>query len=155
MKGYREAALESASSVELVVALYDGLIRFLLQAAEACDSGDVEARRAAVRRSLDIVIHLQARLRPDVGGAPALHLGEFYASVFALVLRASAAASREQFFSAVQCVRSVREAWQVVAQGHRAMPRDLQTYEEQVLVATSPAPPRASELAEQKGSWLA
>jgi flagellar protein FliS len=135
MRQYREAALEGASGVDLVVALYDGIIRFLLVAAGACDEGDVEKRRAAARRAIDIVIHLQARLRLDIGGVPAESLAEFYASVFAGILRASAAASREQFFSVVRSVRNVREAWQQIAQDpavRRVMPRDLQTDEERM-----------------------
>jgi hypothetical protein len=70
MRQYREATLEAASGVDLIVALYDGLVRFLLLAAAACEKGEVEARREAVRRAIDIVIHLQARLRMDIGGAP-------------------------------------------------------------------------------------
>ncbi|HLI03090.1 MAG TPA: flagellar protein FliS, partial [Terracidiphilus sp.] len=63
MGNYREHALDGASAVELVVALYDGILRFLNEAAEAVDRGDAARRRAAVKRALDIVIHLQARLR--------------------------------------------------------------------------------------------
>ncbi len=91
------------------------------------------------------------------GGAPALHLGEFYASVFAVILRASAAASREQFFEAVRCVRTVREAWQKVAQDHRSMPHDLQTYDERQQYGATPAPPMsiADGNLESGGSWVA
>jgi len=46
-------------------------------------------RRIAVKRALDIIIHLQARLRMDVGGRPAQVLSEFYASIFAQILQAS------------------------------------------------------------------
>ena len=54
-----------------VVALYDGIIRFLYAAIAAVERGDEDGRRAAVKRALDIIIHLQARLRMDVGGRPA------------------------------------------------------------------------------------
>ena len=72
MSSYREHALEGASAVDLVVALYDGILRFLHTASAAVDRGDAEGRRAAVKRALDIIIHLQARLRMDVGGRPAV-----------------------------------------------------------------------------------
>ena len=71
MASYREHALDGAGAVDLVVALYDGIIRFLYAAISAVECGDAEARRAAVKRALDIIIHLQARLRMDVGGRPA------------------------------------------------------------------------------------
>jgi flagellar secretion chaperone FliS len=116
MSSYRELTLEGASAVDLVVALYDGIIRFLLLAAEAVDRGDVHGRRLAVKRALDIIIHLQARLRMDVGGHPAEVLSEFYASTFAQILKASQSASRTKFEDAISCVRNVRDAWKQVAQ---------------------------------------
>ena len=115
MGSYQEHALEGASAVDLVVALYDGIVRFLLQACEAVDRGDAQGRRAAVKRALDIIIHLQARLRMDVGGRPAEVLSEFYASIFAQILQASTSASRAKFEHAIDCVRNVRDAWRQVA----------------------------------------
>ncbi len=115
MNPYRTHALEGASAVDLVVALYDGIIRFLYAAMEAVERGNAEERRAAVKRALDIIIHLQARLRMDVGGRPAKALSEFYASIFAQILQASQAASRHKFEHAIACVRNVRDAWRQVA----------------------------------------
>lgn len=115
MSTYREHALDGASAEDLVVALYDGIIRFVHAAADAVDRGDAMARRAAVKRALDIIIHLQARLRPDVGGEPARVLSEFYASIFAEILQASTVSSRPKFEHAIECVRNVRDAWKQVA----------------------------------------
>ena len=115
MSIYQERALEGASAVELVVALYDGVIRFLHSAAVAVDQGDEAGQRASVKRALDIIIHLQARLRMDVGGRPARVLSEFYAAIFAQILQASQSASRQKFMHAIDCVRNVRDAWKQVA----------------------------------------
>lgn len=115
MSSYREHALDGASAIDLVVALYDGIVRFLYLAAAAVDRGDEDGRRAAVKRALDIIIHLQARLRRDIGGRPATALSEFYASIFAQILQASQTASRPKFEHAIECVRNVREAWKQVA----------------------------------------
>lgn len=115
MSSYREHVLDGASAIDLVVALYDGIMRFLYLAAAAVDRGDEDARRVAVKRALDIIIHLQARLRMDIGGRPATALSEFYASIFAQILQASQAASRPKFEHAIECVRNVRGAWKHVA----------------------------------------
>ena len=115
MGSYREHALDGASAIDLVVALYDGMIRFLYEAMTAVEHGNAEERRAAVKRALDIIIHLQARLRMDVGGQPAQALSEFYASIFAQILQASQGASRVKFEHAIDCVRNVRDAWREVA----------------------------------------
>lgn len=115
MNEYQGRMLEGASAVELVVALYDGIIRFLYAACEAVDRGDEAARRAAVKRALDIILHLQARLRMDVGGGPARTLSEFYAATFAQILQGSQSASRVKLEHAIVCVRNVRDAWREVA----------------------------------------
>lgn len=122
MDNYREHMLDGASAVDLVVALYDGIIRFLYAAIAAVERGDVSGRRVAVKRAMDIIIHLQARLRMDVGGKPAQALSEFYASVFAQMLQASQAASKAKFEHTIDCVKNVRDAWRQVAQGTEANP---------------------------------
>jgi flagellar protein FliS len=112
---YRQQSLAGMNPVELIVALYDGMVRFLNQAIAATEAGDIRARRIAVKRVLDILMHLQSRLRMDVGG-PAKSLSEFYAAIFALCLEGSRLSSPERFQEAVRNVLSVREAWQQVAQ---------------------------------------
>lgn len=126
MGSYREHALEGASAVDLVVALYDGIIRFLYMAVEAVERGQTEERRIAVKRALDIIIHLQSRLRMDVGGRPAETLSEFYASVFAQILQASQGASKAKFEHAIDCVRNVRDAWREVSRDVTLNPAPLQ-----------------------------
>ena len=126
MGGYQQYALEGASAVELVVALYDGIIRFLYAACTACDKGDASERRIAVKRALDIIIHLQARLRMDVGGEPAKALSEFYASIFAVILQASQGNSRAKFEHAIACVQNMRDAWAQVAKDPTVAQNHLQ-----------------------------
>jgi len=109
-----------------VVALYGGIIRFLSSAIVAVECGDAEARRVAVKRALDIIIHLQARLRMDVGGRPAEVLSEFYASIFAEILQASQSASKAKFEHAIECVHTVRDAWREVARDPEVNPAPLQ-----------------------------
>ena len=53
---YREQALACATGVELVVALYDGAIRFLYRAMQAVEEGDVRGRRIAVKKVVDILM---------------------------------------------------------------------------------------------------
>jgi flagellar protein FliS len=131
MGSYQEHSLDGASAVDLVVALYDGILRFLYAATAAVERGDAAARRSAVKRALDIIIHLQARLRMDIGGRPAQALSEFYASVFAQILQASQSASLQKFEHAINCVKNVRDAWRQVAKDP----------------SVNPAPPQVQALA--------
>jgi len=121
MDTYQAHALEGASGVELTVALYDGIIRFMHNAIEAIEQNDTDARRAAVKRAMDIVIHLQATLDKNVGGAMAETLSEFYTAMFALMLQGSQGNSRKKFEQVIANVRNVREAWKQVAADPESM----------------------------------
>ena len=130
---YQERALAGATGVELVVALYDGAIRFLYRAMQCVDAEDVHGRRIAVKKVVDILTYLQARLRPDVGGSVAASLSDFYAAMFTLTLEASHFESTEQFREVISCIRNVRDAWIIVArdpEAGRVLPRELRTREE-------------------------
>src|SRR5258708_30008155 len=115
MGNYRGYGLEGASPVDLVVALYDGIIRFLYSACDAVERGDTDARRAAAKRALDIILHLQSRLRMDIGGAPPQAPSEFYSARFAQIFPASQSASRQKVQHALQGVANVRNRWGAMA----------------------------------------
>jgi flagellar protein FliS len=143
---YQQQALMGATGMELVLALYDGAIRFLYRAAQCVEEQDVRGRRIAVSRALDILMYLQARLRPDLGGSTAQSLSDFYAAMFTMALEASHYESIEQFHDVIASIRNVRDAWVVVARNpdaSRVLPRELRTKEE--LFATPPPPSSLNE----------
>jgi len=137
---YQEQSLAGATGVELVVALYDGAIRFLYRAMQCVEEDDQHGRRIAVKKVVDILMYLQARLRPDVGGSVAASLSDFYAAMFTLTLEASHFESVEQFQEVIACIRNVRDAWVIVArdpEAGRVLPRELRTREERFVPANS------------------
>jgi flagellar protein FliS len=138
---YQQQALLSANAIELVIALYDGAIRFLYRAIQCVEENDEIGRRAAVKRAVDIIMYLQARLRTDIGGKPAAALADFYTAMFTMTLEASHLASRKQFEEVIACLRNVRDAWLVVARDPEAqmlLPRDLRSESERY-ANTAPA----------------
>ncbi len=148
---YQEQALSGATGVDLIVSLYDGWVRFLYRAVAAVEAGDVIDRRYAVKRAIDILMYLEARLRPDIGGEPAAALSSFYAAMFTMTLEASHAASAKELLEVIACVRNVREAWVVVARdpkANRVLPRELRTVAERqantAAVAQSASTPEAA-----------
>lgn len=112
---YQQQSVAGMNGVELIVALYDGMVRFLYRAIQAIEHNDIAERRIAIKRTLDILVHLQSRLRMDIGGSSARALSEFYAAIFALCIEGSRLASADRLREAIACIRDVREAWQVVA----------------------------------------
>jgi flagellar secretion chaperone FliS len=118
---YRQQALASSNPIELVIALYDGAIQFLRQAITAVEANDSRGRRQAVKRALDIFLHLQSRLRCDLDGKVAETLSQFYTEMFRYSLLASSANSREGFEQIVARLSQLRDAWRVVARDPGAM----------------------------------
>lgn len=123
---YQQQSVAGMNGVELIVALYDGMVRFLYRAINAIEANDVTARRVAIKRTLDILMHLQSRLRMDTGGSSAKALAEFYAAIFALCIDGSRLASTARLKEAISCIRDVREAWHTISQD----PEVLRTLQE-------------------------
>jgi flagellar secretion chaperone FliS len=113
---YQQQAIAGMNGVELIVALYDGMARFLYRAIQAIEANDIHERRIAIKRTLDILMHLQSRLKMDIGGTSARALSEFYAAIFALCIEGSPLASVARLKEAITCIRDVREAWHIVSQ---------------------------------------
>ena len=133
---FQQQALMGATGIELVIALYDGAIRFLYRAVQYVEEQDVRGRRIAVSRALDVLMYLQARLRPDLGGAAAQALSDFYAAMFTMTLEASHYESVEQFQEVILCIRNVRDAWTVAGRDPevgKVLPRELRTREERIV----------------------
>jgi flagellar secretion chaperone FliS len=152
---YQQQALVGATGVEMIIALYDGALRFLYRAMQCVEEDDVYGRRLAVKKVIDILMYLQARLRPELGGSVASSLSDFYATMFTMTLEASHLESVEQFQEVIAFVRNVREAWVVVARdpaAGRVLPRELRTREEKFV------PPSNTQMAADAAvvsRWLA
>lgn len=154
---YQQQALMGATGIELIIALYDGAIRFLYRAIQCIEENDTRSRRIAVGRALDILMYLQARLRPDLAQSTSESLSDFYAAMFTMSLEASHAASIEQFHEVIACIRNVRDAWTVVARNPdagRVLPRELRTKEERFFAP--PSSPSSTLMEEPASSrWSA
>lgn len=149
---YQQQALRSANGIELVIALYDGAIRFLYRAIQAVEEDDELGRRIAVKRAIDIIMYLQARLRTDIGGKPAAALSDFYAAMFNMALEASQLASRQQFIEVIRCLRNVRDAWHVVAKDpevQQLLPRELRSQSERYATHPTAAPTHSLPLQDE------
>lgn len=76
---YRDNAVLTASPVGLVVMLYDGIGRFLRQAAAAMEDGDRPTASARMQRAEAIISELQVTLDHERGGTISARLAEIYA----------------------------------------------------------------------------
>lgn len=112
---YREIENQGATPLQLVVALYDVILRDIHRMIEAQERKDVEGRVAHVKHCLLAIGQLQGRLDFERGGEVANHLDRFYSSVRGKLLEASIKGSAEGFAAIASMVASVRSAWDKTA----------------------------------------
>ncbi|MCL6547316.1 MAG: flagellar export chaperone FliS [Alicyclobacillus sp.] len=108
---YRQASVNTASPSRLVVMLYDGLLRFMNQAAEAADQGQIETVHRNLLRAQDIVLELRSSL--DHSKAPVLcsNLNDLYAYFYSRLVDANRLKSSEPIREILPMVQSLRDAW--------------------------------------------
>jgi flagellar protein FliS len=135
---YLEQSLAVQSSMELVVALYDGMLRFLHQAIACVESGDANGRRQNIKYTLEILTYLQGRMRADAGAEVTTVLSEFYAAMYSQCVLASRDASIPLLEETIRNIRTVRDAWKQAASSNDArsiLPREQQTPAERLQLA--------------------
>ena len=111
---YLRAGIQSASSVQLVIILYDLLIGALMGAITAIGKNDVEERSREVKRAFLVLEQMESSLDMESGGEAAQNLARFYAALRSNIMRGHAQASRTDFERQIQLIFQVRSAWEKV-----------------------------------------
>lgn len=111
---YRQAAVETATPIGLVVILYDLVVEDFAKAIAAIGSGDVEARTAAVHHALSALEQLQGRLDFEKGVDVARQLDHFYSMIRGKLLEAQMKCSREILEELIAFMSDMRRAWKQV-----------------------------------------
>lgn len=84
---YLRQQIEQAGPVEQVLMLYDGAMRFLLQAKAAIERHDIQARCNANQRAMEIMAYLLDMVNPETGGAAGKKLFGIYSSILKRMLQ--------------------------------------------------------------------
>ena len=111
---YREADARGATSLRLVVLLYEQLVQDLRQASRAIEQNNIELRSNRINHALDVVCLLQATLNMEKGGKVARDLVHFYEVFRARICEAQLQSSKEILAGLITDVLAVREAWSEV-----------------------------------------
>lgn len=121
---YLKQKIEQAGPIEQVLMLYDGAMKFLLQAKAAIERGDIEARCNANRRAMEIVAYLIDMVNPETGGEAAKKLFGIYSSMLRRMLQIDFANDARVCDELVAHIRSLRTAMAeaVAAQQTQAKP---------------------------------
>ncbi len=117
-QAYLQTQVQSRTPVELVVMLYDGAIKFLGQARDAMDSGDLIVKRKTLSRGLAIVQELQNMLNMEAGGEVATRLDGLYTYVLGRCYEANANRDVAGLDEAIKLLTPLRDAWaEISSQG--------------------------------------
>ena len=109
---YRQTQADTATPGELVVMLYDGIVRFVGEAISSSEEGDVKTMGMKLTRAIDIIAYLQSTLREDVAPELVAALDRVYCSWTAILVGANI----DKDLDAMQAVRTqaadLRTAWE-------------------------------------------
>lgn len=109
---YRKSAIEGASSIGLIIALFDTLAGDLRRAAAAIRKGDIEKRCKELDHGALVLGQLDSWVDVDKGGDSARNLSQFYAMLRATMMKASVTQSAALLDTQIDTILQVRSAWQ-------------------------------------------
>jgi flagellar secretion chaperone FliS len=112
---YKATKVQTAGSVDLVVMLYQGAVKFIRLGIEAMERDDAQEAHTNLVRAQDIVVELLTSLNREAGGQIAAQLAGVYDYCFRRLvlanLRKDVAPARE----VLGIVRDLGMAWQQIA----------------------------------------
>jgi flagellar protein FliS len=114
-QAYVQTHVQSRSPLELVVMLYDGLLRQIGDAGAALAARNLPAKGEAVSRALAILSELQSTLNMEQGGEIARSLDGLYTYVNGRLLEGSGQNDAAAFDESIRLLRPLRDAWAELA----------------------------------------
>jgi flagellar secretion chaperone FliS len=119
---YQNTQIQTASTGDLILLLYDGAIRFLNRAVLGIEEKRLDTAHADIVRGQDIVLELMTGLDFERGGELAVNLRELYLFMYQTLLQANLKKDVEKIHTVIRLLDNVRGAWQVVVRGEAAAP---------------------------------
>lgn len=107
---YRQTQVQTAAPEQLILMLYDGAIKFCLQAKECIAQKDVPGANAALIRVQDIISELQFSVNAEAGEI-AQQLSLLYDYLYRRALDANLAKDVAIIDEIVNMVRDLRSTW--------------------------------------------
>ncbi len=108
---YAKTQVQTASSVQVVVLLYDGVIQALKLAQEGIVTNNMMDKARFLDRGLAVVNELSAALDMERGGAIATDLRRLYEYVQHELTQANLHHDATRLNGPIRCLGVVREAW--------------------------------------------
>ena len=109
---YRRSAIAGASSIGLMIALFDTLAGDLRRASSALRKNDIETRCKELNHAALVLGQLESWIDLKNGGESAQTLTRFYAYLRARMIEAGATKSASLLDKQIEMILHVRSAWQ-------------------------------------------
>lgn len=109
---YRRLAIEGASPIGLLIALFDLLVSDLRRAARALHNDDIETRCRELNHAALVLGQLESWIDLPNGGESAKILSIFYASLRAKIMDAAVRKSAKLLEVQIDMIVRVRSGWQ-------------------------------------------
>jgi flagellar protein FliS len=116
---YRATKVETAGSVDLVVLLYQGAVKFTRLGIAAIERNDAKAALESLIRAQDIVVELLGSLNREAGGQIAGQLASIYDYCFRRLVTANLKKDPVPAREVVGILRDLGTAWQEIAAQQR------------------------------------
>jgi flagellar protein FliS len=120
---YQKTAVNTADPGKLVVMLYDGAVKYLLNAIDGIKEKDVEKKCNNVNRAYDIIQELQFALDMEQGGEIALNLYRLYQFMMTHLIKAKINKDGITMIQEViDMMRKLNEAWRAITAEKKPAP---------------------------------
>lgn len=135
---YLRDAVMTATPEQLQLMLYDGAIRYALQARDAIEAKDYERSFDRLTRAQNIILEMQNGLNHDVNPDLCERVASVYQFIYRKLVEANVQREVTAIDDAVKVLRIERETWQILVDKVAKM-RDASD------TADAPTPPSMTE----------
>lgn len=115
---YLRQQIDQASPAQQIVMLYDGAIKFMLQAKEAIGRNDIQGRHNANRRVIEIVSYLIEILDVDKGGEVGSQLQRIYTFLLRRLMDVDFKNDPQICDEILEHLRILRSSWDQLAKNN-------------------------------------
>ena len=116
MAQYRTNEYQTASPAKIIVAFYDGAIRFMRKGSDALQAKDFALKGAHLSRAHAIVSELRATLDPSHSKQLCEELDRLYVFVLDCITEANLKADSQRLSPAISVLEELRSAWASIAE---------------------------------------
>jgi flagellar protein FliS len=114
-QSYEQASISTQNKGRVIVMLYEGTIKFLKQATDAMEKGDLESKGKFIVKAQDIIFELNSVLDIDNGGEVAQNLRKLYNFMWQRLSEASIKQDAGMVREVISLLEELNRGWKAIA----------------------------------------